>query len=488
MSVKVKYKKDINALQATGVFDETSSLGTNVKGKIKNSNGDFIGLGWEEEDDILEGTNLPSTGSFGGYYNRYTQANIAVVTARGTGKDGNNYGYVIKRAPDISNSGTWGGVSLYPPSNLQRISGDRYRFSFDYRGYSGGHTMNVYQNYTIGWGSLGVSLPTPWSYNISSFDTDWEWRHSSYEFTVTDALLNEVAGHYDWNATTQYGTGWYGIRYNGDLYRHRNGRPAPTLGENPATTWANEGSAGPYDARYVGGASAGHFNVYRNIKIGFSYQAQNSRGTHVHVDNIHLTNITKNDTFKYDVSSGLWLSENLHDSGLDVLIKGTAYVALGRSDNSSLDRFAVEGNREFSINGTATTPATGRGLTLITFNLSGTVSTNTRYDVHGSTTDIQSLATALSNIGSSTYWALMSFDAIGSASTHNGTSNLRNQLVSMGSRMWNPNDPEYLWTTNAADVRNPYAAVGLGQNLLKEDGSGATDGTYKRKGVVQVRV
>lgn len=488
MAVKVSYKKDVNALDVeyAGEFDETTALGTNVKGKILNSNGTFIGLGWEEGEDILAGVNLPHTGSFGGYYNRYQQSNHPVMTRRGTGKDGNNYAYVMRRSPNISSSSTWGGVSIFPPTNLQRIAGNRYRFSFDYRGYTA-HTMNVYHNYNIGWGSFGIGLPTPWSYNISAFDTDWEWRHSSYEFTVTSALLNHVGGNYDWSSTASYpSSGYYGVRYNGDLYRHYSGDPAPTVGTTPDQE--QNGSGSPYRYYHSGGAAAGYWNVYRNIKIGFSYQSQNDRGTHVHVDNIHLTDMTNNDTFKYDIVDGVWRAENIQDSGLDVLVKGTAYVALGQSSNTSIDRFAVEGSRVLTINGNSTSPASGRGLTLVTFNSNGVVSTNTRYDVHGSDTARNDLATALSNINSSTYWALMSFDAIGSESNHDSTPNLRNQLIGMGSRMWQPGNDDYLWDYSNTQVRNPYAAVGLGQKLLKEDGSNATDPNFKRKGVVQVRV
>ena len=489
MAVKTVYKKDINELQVEGQFDETTALATNVKGKMDHSTGDFIGLGWDEEDDILiTNQDFPNDGNFGGSWNRYTQANIAVVAGDGAAKDGNRYAYVIKRSPNISSSSTWGGVSLFPPAGLMRQSGHKFRFSFDYRGYSGGYQMDVYHNYSIGWGNFGIGLATPWSGpHISSFDTDWEWRHYSKEFTVSDTYLNWVAGNYDWNATTQYGTGWYGIRYNGDVYRHRSGRPAPTLGEDPATTWANEGSSGPYDVRWVGGAAAGYFNLYRNMKIGFTYQSQNARGTHVHIDNITLTDITDNQAFTFDLTDGVWIAENMVEEGLEILAKGTAYVSQARSDTGT-DVFAVEGARYLSINGTSASAASGRGLNLVVFNSSGTVLSNTTYDVYGSSTARNNLATALGGISSSDYWVLTSFDAIGSESTHNGTPNLRNKLVSMGSRLWDSRSGVYMWSINANDVRNPYAAVGKGQNILKEDGSSASDTTYKRKGVVQVRV
>lgn len=491
MPVKARYKVATDELDVVGVFDETTALGTNQKGKLVNSTGDFIGLGWEEEDDILYNTNgglLPSNGVFGNAYNRYTQTNIAIESRMLATKDGNQYAYVIKRAPNITNSLTWGGVSLYPPAALMRKSGNKFRFSFDYRGYSGGHPLEVFQNFTIGWGDFGINLPTPWYASIETpFDTDWEWRHYSYEFTVTDAMLNAVAGNYDWNASTQYPSNtYYGIRYNGDLYKHNAGSPVPTLGVDPATEFAS--GNGVYSNKYVGGAAPGYFNVYSNIKIGFNYEAQNTRGTHLHVDNITLTNITNNDTFKFNLAEGTWVSENISDSGFDILAKGTAYVSIARTDNGA-DVFAVEGDRVVKINGVNAGVVNSRGLMLTILNSSGEVVSNTSYDVHGDSAAITILTNALSAITASQFWILTSFDAIGSAGFHDSNPALRNKLISMGSRMWDPNSSSlYLWYYNANDVRNTYAAVGQGQTLFKEDGSGASDSTYKRKAVIQTRI
>jgi hypothetical protein len=489
MVEKVRYKVSSDELITTGQFDETTALGTNQKGKILNSTGDFIGLGWEEEDDILYGQSgtLPSDGVFQNPYNRYTQTNMSVTSRQLTGKDGNQFAYVIYRAPDIASTSTWGGVSLFPSAVLQRQTDHKFRFSFDYRGYSNGNNMDRYQSYSVGWSTGGVNLPTPWSSGLSAFDTDWEWWHASYEFTVTDGYLNVVAGAYDWNSTTQYpASGDYGIRYNGNLYRHRNANPAPTLGTDPETEYL---AGGVYDVKYTGGAAPGYFNVYNNIKIGFGYQAQGERGTHVHIDNIMLTDITGNQNFKYNLADGTWVTETMVDDGLDILAKGTAYMTQARSVNTTLDKFAIEGSRVLTINGNAAGVSNSRGLMLSIFNSSGTVISNTSYDVHGSGAACDSLATALAGVSASNYWALTSFDAIGAESTHNGSPNLRNKLISMGSRMWNPDEGSlYLWSYNAGDVRNPYAAVGKGQQLIKEDGSSASDTVYKRKGVIQTRI
>jgi len=36
--------------------------------------------------------------------------------------------------------------------------------------------------------------------------------------------------------------------------------------------------------------------------------------------------------------------------------------------------------------------------------------------------------------------------------------------------------------------RSPYAAIGRGQQIIKEDGSAQIDNVYKRKGVIDLRV
>lgn len=485
MTEKLRYNISNNTLISAGQFDEITALGVSQKGKLVSSSGDFIGLGFDEEEDILiTSGNFPSDGQFTGSWGTYTQSNISVTAGDACGKDGNKYAYVIKRSPDIDSSSTWGGVRLLPPETLQRISNAVFRFSYDYRGYSGGYSMDNYQSVSIGWSNLGVNLPYAWTGpHILSFDTDWEWLHYEKEFTVTDSLLNVIAGNYDWDSNTQYPDGYYGIRYNGDLYRHRTGWTIPTLGVDPETEYQ---AGGVYAAKWVGGASAGYFNVYDQIKIGFNYHIQNARGTHVHVDNITLTNITDNQTWKYDISTGTWVSENLIEQGLDILAKGTAYVGIARSDTGG-DVFAVEGSRYVSINGIQKINGTGRGLNLLLFDSSGTVISNNTYDTHGSTTAIASLATALSQL-STEFWCLTSFDAIGSESIHNSEPSLRDQLVSMKSRMWNFSDAVYLWAISSGQTRNPYAAVGKGQRIIKEDGANAIDDTYKRKGVVQLRI
>lgn len=487
MALKMAYRKAIQSLElATGEFDSSVTLTAPTKGKLVQSSGDFQGYDFDEGADILYGQSgtTPSDGVWVSPYGQYIQSNISVDPREFTSKDGNRFGFVIYRAPNISNSSTWGGVNLSPSDALQRIVGHKYRLSFDYRGYSGGYPLYIYQSYSSGWGSWGMDLPVPWSTSISAFDTDWEWRHFEYEFAVTSQYANWVPGSNSlvWNSTTQYPAGYYAIVYNGYAYGVNN--TAPTLGVNPETEWASNN--GKYRAKWP--QTAGYANLYAQLKIGFEYEAQNARGTHVHVDNIQLTDITNNTSFKYNLSTSTWVADNLLEPGLDILAKGTAYVSQPRTDTST-DIFAVEGNQKLVINSTNVYDTGGRGLRLTVFNSAGTVISDATYDTYGTGTACDNLATALSGVTSNQYWSLTSFDAIGDVGRHNANPNLRNKMISMGSRLWNPNEGNlYLWYYSSGDARIPYAAVGKGQNIIREDGAGASDTKYKRKGVIQTRI
>ena len=57
----------------------------------------------------------------------------------------------------------------------------------------------------------------------------------------------------------------------------------------------------------------------------------------------------------------------------------------------------------------------------------------------------------------------------------------------MGSIMLVEDGNEYS-VYSGGGVIHPYAAVGRGQNLIKEDGSNAMDAVYKRKGVIDIRI
>ena len=383
---------------------------------------------------------------------------------------------LIFRYPNISSSSTWGGLIIYPPVEA-KIAGHTYRFSFDYRGQTGGANLDVYQNNEVGWGNLGIGLPTPWGQSVSSFDTDWEWRRYEKEFTVDSAYLNWVPGSNQtaWNSTTAFSGGYRGITYNGYVYRLVSGQTT-TLGVDPETEY--QSNNGVYNGKYP--MTAGYFDLYRQIKIGFTYNTQGNRGTHVYVDNIQLTDVTTNQRWKFNGSG--WEADNLSEGTTHIFAKGTALLGLNKGDGG--DIFAVEGNRVLEINGTQIYNTTGRGLRLtIIDEATSNVLSDTLYDVHGSTTARDNLANALSGIGSDKLWVLTSYDAVGSTP---GTL-LRNQMSSMGSVMFVDDNNEYS-LFDGTNVRNPYAAVGRGQQIIKEDGSAQLDNVYKRKGVIDLRV
>lgn len=494
MATHSKFIKDESLFKIeNGKLIESDSLGTNVVAKMNRTTGDLEaintdetpnaldsigyhvndngGLWWTNPDNQVFGTE--KTGGHGNW-GIYKQTNIYTTARQYAGKD-NQYGIHIFRYPNVSSSSTWGGLRLSPPADAKQ-RGHKYRFSFDYRGYTGGHTMEVYQNHSIGWGDLGIGLPTPWYNSVSAFDTDWEWKRYEYDFEIQDQYLDWVPGsnaNYTWNATTQYPDGWYRVAHNGTVYAHRAGWTIPTIGVEPQ----NQPSGVWFRTAPM---VAGQYDLYNQIKIGFSYNTQNSRGTHVYIDNIQLTDITTNQKWKFNGQG--WEADNLSEGTTHIFAKGTAYMGLDSGNGT--DKFAVEGSRVLKVNGTTISTPNARGLTLVVIDeATGNIDSNTNYDVHGSVSARDSLGVALSNIGSNKLWTLTSFDAIGSSSSPI----LEAQMASMGSVLLLDDDGEYSVYKNNS-YRSTYAAVGRGQQIIKEDGSSQLDTVYKRKAVIDLRV
>lgn len=491
MSTKAIYTKANSTFYLPeGTFDETTSLATGVKAVLK-STGDMQSLAFDETYDSLDAIGWhindqgyrwwsdPNNQVFGteyaggnGNWGIYKQGNIYTTARRHAGKNG-SYGVHIFRSPNIGSDSTWGGLSLYPPA-ASKLRGHTYRFSFDYRGYTNGNDVQVYQNYTIGWGDLAIGLPTVWWNGIAAFDTDWDWKRYEYEFTIQDAYLDWVPGSncQVWNSTTQYSDWYYGIAYNGYVYRHLGYTPAPTLGVPPdqelGTRW---------DSRWP--MTAGYFDVYNNIKIGFSYEAQGNRGTHMYIDNIQLTDITSNKSFKLTPTG--WESDNMSETTMKIVAKGTAYTGINRGDG--LDQFAVEGPSSLSVNDILIYSGdSGRGLRLSIFTEStGALVFDQSYDTYGVDSARTQLATKLATITSAQVWVLTSYDAI------NPNTDLDNQMRTMGSRLL-VNDGSIHSVYTGGGVRHPYAAVGRGQKVIKEDGCNQLDTIYKRKGVIDIRI
>ena len=471
MATHSKFIKDESLFKVeNGKLVESDTLGTNVAAKMNRTTGDLEAINVDETYDALEpfGNHIndngeiwwtdPDAQTFGtehafgsGGWSIYKQTNIYTTARQYAGKD-NKYGVHIFRYPNISSSSTWGGLKINPPAEA-KLRGHKYRFSFDYRGYTGGANLDVYQNYEIGWGNLGIGLPGAWGRSLGAFDTDWEWKRYEQDFEIEDSKLDFVPGSNQvaWNSSTTY-SGWRGVTYNGYVYRVVSGKTT-ALGVDPETEY--QSGNGVYNGKYP--MTAGYFDIYRQIKIGFTYNTQNNRGTHVYVDNIHLTDITTNQRWKYNGSG--WEADNLSEGTTHIFAKGTAYMGLDRGDG--YDKFAVEGSRELLVNGTSINTPNARGLTLVVIDeATGNIDSNTNYDVHGSTTARNSLAAALANIGSNKLWSLTSFDAIGSDP---GTA-LNEQMKSMGSKM--------LITSNAVnDVELEYDFAGNYSNSLAAAGS-----------------
>lgn len=475
MATHSKFIKDESLFKVeNGKLVESSTLGTNVAAKMNRTTGDLEAINTDETYDALEpfGTHINDNGELwwtnpdaqtfgtektGGTtgWGIYKQTNIYTTARQYAGKD-NKYGVHIFRYPNISSSSTWGGLQIFPPAEA-KLRGHKYRFSFDYRGQTGGASLDVYQSTEVGWSNLGIGLPSAWGRSLGAFDTDWEWQRYEQDFEIEDSKLDFIPGSNQqaWNSTTSFPSGYYGITYNGYVYRKYPG-VATTIGLTPEQEYQ---SGGVYNGKYP--MTPGYFDIYRQIKIGFTYNTQGNRGTHVYIDNIHLTDITTNQRWKYNGSG--WEADNLAEGTTHIFAKGTAHMGIDRGDG--YDRFAVEGSRELMINGTSISTPNNRGLTLVVIDeATGNIDSNTNYDVHGSTAARDSLASALANIGSNKLWSLTSFDAIG---TSPGTA-LNEQMKAMGSKM--------LITSNAVnDINLQYDFAG---NPTNSAASGAMYSAY----------
>ena len=487
MATHSKFIKDESLFKVeNGKLVESDTLGTNVAAKMNRTTGDLEAINVDETYDALEpfGNHIndngeiwwtdPEAQTFGtektggaNSWRIYKQTNIYTTARQYAGKD-NMYGVHIFRYPNISSSSTWGGLQLFPPAEA-KLRGHKYRFSFDYRGQTGGASLDVYQNYEVGWGNLGIGLPGAWGRSLGAFDTDWEWRRYEQDFEIQDSLLDFVPGSNQvaWNSSSTY-SGYRGVTYNGYVYRVV-GNKTTTLGVDPETEY--QSGNGVYNGKYP--MTAGYFDIYRQIKIGFTYNPQGNRGTHVYIDNIHLTDITTNQRWKYNGSG--WEADNLAEGTTHIFAKGTAYMGIDRGDG--YDRFAVEGNRELLVNGTSISTPNARGLTLVVIDeATGNIDSNTNYDVHGSTVARDSLASALANIGSNKLWSLTSFDAIG---TSPGTA-LNEQMKAMGSKMLitsnavNDINLQYDYTTNSAASGAMYSTYDANEITWKGDVINAT--------------
>lgn len=493
-NLNAKFIKGDSEFQlATGQFMEDAVLNPNVVAKMNRTTGNLETinanetynsldtLGWHVNEDGQRCWTDPANQVFGtektggSYpYGTYKQSNIYITTRKYAGKD-SLYGVHVFRYPNISSSSTWGGLIIYPPA-ASKLRGHKYRFSFDYRGNTGGASLDVYQSYTAGWGTIGIDLRTPWSQGVSTFDTDWEWRRYEKDFEIDDYMLDFIPGSLSqaWNSTTSYPGGWYGITYNGYVYR-KNPGVATTVGLTPEQEYQN---GGVYNGKYP--MTSGYFDLYKQIKIGFTYNTQYNRGTSVYLDNIQLTDITTNETFKFNGSG--WESDNMAEKTTHVVVKSHAHVTLAASGTSNdIGGVDLGTGQQLTIDGNLIYSNNARGLRLTVWQESDkTIVHDMSYDTYGDNSRRTALASRLSTIQAGELWTLSSYDAI------NPNAALDSQMASMGSVLLVADGNEY--SVYNSGVRAPYAAIGRGQTIIKEDGSAASDAVYKRKGVIDLKV
>jgi hypothetical protein len=224
----------------------------------------------------------------------------------------------------------------------------------------------------------------------------------------------------------------------------------------------------------------GYLDLYRQIKIGFTYNTQGDKGTHVFIDNIQLTEITENSRFKFNDSK--WEADNISEETTHIKAIGTGYVSQPQASNASFDIFDTHSSRSLEVNGTQIYSSGSRGLRLtIILESDSSIVHDQSYDVYGYDAPRIELANKLKTIGDGYLWVLTSFDAVATNTT------LNTQMESMGSVLYLNDGNEYS-IFSGSGVRHPYAALGRGQKVIKEDGANANEPIYKRMGVIDLRV
>ena len=488
-------KEESNFINQWGEFNENSpTLSTGVTARLDAITNDFHVLNIDETENGLDAigwhvnadgrrwwsdqaNQVFGTENGGGSYpwSIYKQTNIYTTARKYAGKN-SKYGLHIFRYPNIASTSTWGGLCLYPPANT-KIVGKKFRFSFDYRGDTGGANLDVYQNHEIGWGTMGIGLPGPWGQSISPFNT-WEWQRYEKEFEITSELANFIPGSNQqvWDSTKSYTGSYYGVQYNGYVYRHFNGGVSK-IGETPEDTY-NSGDRTVWNGRHAMVPNA--MDLYRQIKIGFTYNTQGDKGTHVFVDNIQLTEITENSRFKFNDSK--WEADNISEETTHIKAIGTGHVSQPQASNASVDIFDTHSSRSLEVNGTQIYNSGSRGLRLtIILESDSSIVHDQSYDVYGYDAPRIELANKLKTIGDGYLWVLTSYDAVATNTT------LNTQMESMGSVLYLNDGNEYS-IFSGSGVRHPYAALGRGQKVIKEDGANANEPIYKRMGVIDLRV
>lgn len=168
-------------------------------------------------------------------------------------------------------------------------------------------------------------------------------------------------------------------------------------------------------------------------------------------------NINLGTTYEVD-TGGNHLSETVGQAFGHIEIKGTSYNA---TDTGAGYIKYVEGDG----NSVTTITCSNRGLKLVIWDKEMNHESTTQYDVYGSDTARNNLASAINSLMTNTgsyanrYFALASFDAIGTNST------LAGAMEGAGAWEWfNQGN-----TTNGPTHRHPYAAIGFsGLGIIKE--------------------
>lgn len=352
----------------------------------------------------------------------------------------------------------WGGINLNLSESCKTI-GNTYKISFWVKGQTSVATDGSRFNYTTGWDSSGIGLISHgFSYDnrgIAAGFVSKEWVYKEAIYTVDNTrwvqgnfYCNTVLGS---DIVTMY-SGTYASSYMiiGDTISGNSNIPVgATVIAKPSTSTFQISSPATATATNVLTYVSTLYDTYKEIKlVGWGYNNTGALGTVIFLDELKIEDITGKTNVPLKIK----------EDGIETvrMQEGKNYLYCLGSASASGGPIDVNIPREFSLNGISTTPAAGRGLTLITWDYSGTILSNTRYDTYGVDADRISLAAALLAIEQNTFWVLLSYDA------NNTNATLTTQMTNMRATQF----IGYNWATY---YRSPYAAFGKGQQCIKED-------------------
>lgn len=347
----------------------------------------------------------------------------------------------------------YGGLVVKPPEESKQI-GKTYRLSFKAKGQSS-NILRSYFEFSVGWGSYGMGLQSHTVFNEQYPPQDFiskEWKHFQCFYTVeTNRFMNGTIylSTTQGSKIAQIKSGYYANMQIGEVLKDN-----PNLQSDTAVaaipnyqTTIELSKEAIQTGTEVLTRTTKYYDTYRQFKIGFNYSSTGQLGTKLFIDDIKIEEVTNSKKY-FSIQSNITTTKFRESIN--------KIYALGSSAKITSVEFDPNIPREFSLNRVQTTPASGRGLTLITFNKNCDILSNQCFDIYSLGTNIDDFILQMQQINNQTYWCLMSYDAC----------RTNEQLINYMKEIKANKFSEHDWNT---EPQTPYVQVGKGQNCLKEE-------------------